>query len=90
MHAVFDKLARVDCLRRTWDFDALLDQPLLKHGTARPEQVDLVQSECTDPLCHVLLRWRLQGHVFSDEWVLWKDRFEHIFAVSYFLKLSFV
>jgi hypothetical protein len=46
-------------LRRTWDFDALFDQPLLKHGTARPEQVDLVQSQGTDPLGHVLLRWRL-------------------------------
>ena len=59
MHAVLDELARVDCLRRTWDFDALFDQPLLKHGTARPEQVDLVQSQGTDPLGHVLLRWRL-------------------------------
>ena len=67
MHAVLDELARVDCLRRTWDFDALLEQPLLKHGTARSEQVDLVQSQCTDPLGHVLLRGRLQGHVFSNE-----------------------
>jgi len=88
MHAVLDELA--SCLRRTWDFDALFEQPLLKHGTTRPEQVNLVQSECTDPLYHVLLCWRLQGHVFSDERVLRKDQFEHISAVSYFLQLSFV